>query len=162
MEHHQHNDKKDQKDHTKHYLTLGMMAILSFIAMYILMYAMVNKYQNVFTNLNQFYMAATMTMPMLIIEILLMRHMYMNKKLNFAIIIICTLALIGFYSGTRKQIGVSDRQFVRSMIPHHAGAILMCQESDLSDPELKKLCEEIVASQQKEIDQMKAKLHELK
>lgn len=162
MEHHPHKDHKSDKDDTKHYVTLGGMAILSFIAMYILMYAMVNKYENVFTNLNQFYMAATMTMPMLIIEVILMRHMYMNKKLNFAIIVICTLALIGFYSGTRKQIGVSDRQFVKSMIPHHAGAILMCQESDLSDPELKKLCEEIVASQQKEIDQMKAKLRELK
>ncbi len=168
MEHHQHKDHnkgtdhKKVMDHTKHYVTLGVMAILSFIAMYILMYAMVDKYENVFTNLNQFYMAATMTMPMLIIEILLMRHMYMNKKLNFSIIVICALALIGFYSGTRKQIGVSDRQFLKSMIPHHAGAILMCQESDLSDPELKKLCEEIVASQQIEIDQMKAKLNDLK
>ncbi|HEY0743043.1 MAG TPA: DUF305 domain-containing protein [Chryseosolibacter sp.] len=162
MEHHQHKDSKNDKDHLKHYVTLGVMAILSFIAMYILMYAMVNKYENVFTNVNQFYMAATMTMPMLIIEVILMRHMYMNKKLNLAIIVICALALIGFYSGTRKQLGVSDRQFLKSMIPHHAGAILMCQESDLSDPELKKLCEEIVASQQKEIDQMKAKLRDLK
>lgn len=168
MEHHQHKDhnkdtdhKKDM-DHTKHYVTLGVMAVLSFIAMYILMYAMVDKYENVFTNVNQFYMAATMTMPMLIIEVILMRHMYMNKKLNLAIIVICALALLGFYSGTRKQIGVSDRQFLKSMIPHHAGAILMCQESDLSDPELKKLCEEIVASQQKEIDLMKAKLREQK
>ena len=126
------------------------------------MYAMVDKYDNVFTNVNQFYMAATMTMPMLIIEVLLMRHMYLNKKLNFTIVCICVLALIGFYSGTRKQIGVSDKQFLKSMIPHHAGAILMCQESDLSDPELKKLCEEIVASQQKEIDQMKAKLRDIK
>ena len=168
MEHHQHKDhnkdtdhKKDM-DHTKHYVTLGVMAVLSFIAMYILMYAMVDKYENVFTNVNQFYMAATMTMPMLIIEVILMRHMYMNKKLNLTIIVICALALVGFYSGTRKQIGVSDRQFLKSMIPHHAGAILMCQESDLSDPELKKLCEEIVASQQKEIDLMKAKLREQK
>lgn len=107
-------------------------------------------------------MAATMTMPMLIIEVILMRHMYMNKKLNFVLIVICALSLVGFYTGTRKQIAVSDKQFLKSMIPHHAGAILMCQETDLTDPELKRLCEEIVASQQKEIDQMKAKLRELK
>lgn len=48
------------------------------------------------------------------------------------------------------------------MIPHHAGAILMCEEANIQDPEIKKLCEEIKLSQQREIDQMKAKLNELK
>jgi uncharacterized protein (DUF305 family) len=48
------------------------------------------------------------------------------------------------------------------MIPHHAGAILMCNEADIKDPEVKKLCEEIIASQTKEIDQMKLKLTEIK
>ena len=47
------------------------------------------------------------------------------------------------------------------MIPHHAGAILMCENANIQDPEIKKLCEEIVASQQREIAQMKAKLIEL-
>lgn len=161
MEQHSHH-KNQSNSHAKHYLMLAVMGMLSFIAMYALMYSMVNKYENVYTNVNQFYMAATMTMPMLIIEVILMRHMYMNKKLNFVLIVICALSLVGFYTGTRKQIAVSDKQFLKSMIPHHAGAILMCQETDLTDPELKRLCEEIVASQQKEIDQMKAKLRELK
>jgi uncharacterized protein (DUF305 family) len=44
------------------------------------------------------------------------------------------------------------------MIPHHAGAILMCNEAQLTDPEVKRLCEGIVASQEREIAQMKAKL----
>jgi uncharacterized protein (DUF305 family) len=47
------------------------------------------------------------------------------------------------------------------MIPHHAGAILMCNDANITDPEIKKLCEEIIASQEKEIAQMKAKLKEL-
>lgn len=156
MEHEQH------KDHNRHYIMLGVMAVLSFIAMYALMYSMVDKFENVYTNVNQFYMAATMTMPMIIIEILVMRGMYHNKKLNVALIAVSVLALVGFYLGVRKQMAVDDKQFLKSMIPHHAGAILMCQESDLTDPELKKLCEEIVASQQKEIDQMKTKLQQLK
>lgn len=42
------------------------------------------------------------------------------------------------------------------MIPHHSSAILMCQESELSDPEIVMLCEEIVKSQEEEIAQMKA------
>ncbi|MFN8335446.1 MAG: DUF305 domain-containing protein [Cyclobacteriaceae bacterium] len=160
MEHGQHTDHN--KDHNKHYIMLGAMAVLSFIAMYALMYSMVNKFENVYANINQFYMTATMTMPMVIIEVLLMRHMYHNKKVNAIILGVSALALVGFYWGVRQQVAVNDRQFLKSMIPHHAGAILMCQESDITDPELKKLCEEIVASQQREIDQMKAKLREMK
>jgi len=138
------------------------MAVLSFMAMYILMYSMVNSFSNVFTNVNQFYMAGLMTMPMIIIEIVVMSSMYMNKKLNALIIAISSILLIAFYLFIRQQTAVSDKQFLKSMIPHHGGAILMCNEANIKDPEIKKLCEEIRSSQQKEIDQMKAKLEELK
>ena len=39
------------------------------------------------------------------------------------------------------------------MIPHHSRAILVCQESDLSDPEIM-LCEAIIQTQREEIRQM--------
>ena len=58
----------------------------------------------------------------------------------------------------REQTAINDRQFLRSMIPHHAGAILMCQQAPVDDEEIKALCRSIVASQQSEIDIMKAKL----
>ena len=150
-----------EKMHGNHYKALAIMAILSFACMYILMYSMTNTIQNVFPNLNQFYMAGLMAMPMIIIEIVLMRHMYMNSKLNLAIVSIGSVALITFYMLIRHQTGVSDRQFLRSMIPHHSGAILMCEKANIQDPEIKKLCEEIIASQQREIEQMKTKLDEL-
>ena len=62
--------------------------------------------------------------------------------------------------GIRQQVAVSDRQFLRSMIPHHAGAILMCKQNRLNDPDLQQLCRGIVTSQQSEIDLMKAKLEQ--
>jgi hypothetical protein len=138
------------------------MAILSFACMYILMYAMVNSGSNVLPNPNQFYMAGLMTMPMIIIELLLMRSMYAMKNWNIAIGAICVVGLIGFYSAIRQQAAVDDKQFLKSMIPHHAGAILMCNEANIKDPEVKKLCEEIVSSQKREIEQMKSKLAEIK
>ena len=85
----------------------------------------------------------------------------MNKQLNLVIIGFSAVALIAFYMSIRKQAFVSDKQFLKSMIPHHAGAILMCKNANIQDPEIKKLCEEIIASQQREIAQMKAKLEEL-
>lgn len=41
------------------------------------------------------------------------------------------------------------------MIPHHAGAILMCEQAPIQDSEIKTLCRGIIASQQAEIHQMK-------
>ncbi len=144
-----------------HYKRLLIMAVLSFVSMYVLMYAMVNTFANVFINVNQFYMAGLMTAPMIIIEIALMGSMYQDKKLNAIIIAASSIILIAFFIFIRQQSGVSDKQFLKSMIPHHASAILMCEKTDIEDPEIKELCVSIISSQQEEIDQMKAKLNEL-
>jgi hypothetical protein len=53
----------------RHYGLLLVMAVLFFLSMYILMYAMVDRVSNVYPNLNQFYMAGLMTAPMLVIEL---------------------------------------------------------------------------------------------
>ena len=141
-----------------HYRRLLVMMALSFIAMYVLMYAMVDRFANVFNSVNQVYMAGLMAAAMLIIELLVMGGMYPNKRWNTILIVLGAVALIGFWVAIRQQAVVGDRQFLRSMIPHHAGAILMCQEAQITDQEIRKLCESIIAGQQSEIDQMKAML----
>src|SRR5437667_11142822 len=50
----------------RHYVHLATMTALSFISLYILMYAMVNRFANVYSNLNQFYMAGLMTAPIVV------------------------------------------------------------------------------------------------
>jgi hypothetical protein len=146
---------------TGHYRPLLLMTALHFIAMYVLMYSMVNVFANVHNNLNQVYMAGIMTASMLLLELPLMSAMYPSWKLNVAITGIGIVALIGFFLAIRQQTAISDRQFLRSMIPHHAGAILMCEQAPISDPDIHELCGDIVSSQQAEIDLMKAKLAEL-
>jgi len=145
-----------------HYRNLIIMAVFSFIAMYALMYAMVDSLGNVYANVNQAYMAGLMTASMLIIELLVMRDMYEHKRANAAILAGSTIGLIACFWFIQKQTAVTDTQFLRSMIPHHAAAILMCEEAPLSDPEIKTLCERIITSQRSEIDQMTAKLGALK
>lgn len=147
--------------HSKHYWHLLIMAALSFMAMYILMYAMVDVFANVFPNFNQFYMAGLMTAPMIIIELLVMRGMYMNVMLNIGIITVSIIALIAFFLFIRWQTAIGDKQFLKSMIPHHAAAILMCQQAPLQDPGIRELCRRIVSNQQSEIDLMKTMLNEL-
>lgn len=143
---------------TSPYGRFGLMILLSFLAMYGLMYAMVNELDNVVHNLNQVYMAGLMAAPMAIIELLIMRAMYPDKKLNGVLILVSVVALIGCWLGIRQQLAIGDRQFLRSMIPHHSGAILMCQQASLQDPEVLALCRAIVTSQREEIAQMEAML----
>lgn len=143
------------------YRKLLIMLVLSFISMYILMYSMANSLGNVYPNVNQFYMACLMTMPMIIIELELMGKMYVNKRLNTFLIYLSSAALIAFFLLIQFQTGVSDRQFLKGMIPHHAAAILMSEQSKTQDPEIKKLQQDIILSQREEIKVMKAKLKEL-
>jgi uncharacterized protein (DUF305 family) len=122
---------------------------------------MVDKFDNVYPSLNQFYMAGMMTAPMIIIELLLMGSMYPNKKANIFIMVFSVVMLFLFITLIRKQTLISDKEFIKSMIPHHAGAILMCEKSSIEDPKIKKLCQSIKSSQQSEIDWMKMKLNKL-
>jgi hypothetical protein len=147
--------------HSSHYNRLFVMTGLSFIAMFVLMYAMVDSVGSVYANVNQVYMAALMTAPMVILEILLMSRMYENKRMNATIVAVSVVVLAGAYGLIRRQTLVSDEQFLRSMIPHHAGAILMCGQAPLNDPEITSLCRNIKSSQKAEIDQMKAILARL-
>lgn len=144
-----------------HYGRLLAMVVLSFISMYVLMYAMVDRFANVYPNFNQFYMAALMAAPMLIIELLLMGSMYPNKKLNTALIVAGVLALGLFWMLIRQQTAINDTQFLKSMIPHHAGALLMCEKAPVQDAQIQALCRTIISGQQAEIDQMKVMLNRL-
>ena len=148
-------------NHHNHYRHLVIMAALSFASMYVLMYAMVNSLANVYNNLNQVYMAGLMTAPMIIIELIVMRAMYHDMRRNAAIIGVSVITGVACFLLLRAQTGISDREFLRSMIPHHGGAILMCEQASIQDPEIQALCRGIRAGQQAEIDQMRARLRAL-
>jgi hypothetical protein len=120
------------------------MIVLSFLATYALMYAMVNTFGNVYSSLNQVYMAGLMTAAMLLIELSFMGGMYPNRRLNAMLLAAGAAALHLFWMATRRQAAVSGDQF-----------LLMCQGARIEDPGIAELC------QQSEIDWMKAKLGEL-
>src|SRR5437016_14288204 len=126
----------------RHYVHLAIMIALSFISMYILMYAMVNRFANVYSNLNQFYMGGLMTAPVVVIELALMGSRYKHKNGNIIIVAISVVVLGAFLLGIRQQAAIGDKNLLRSMIPHHAGAILMCERALIRDAEIKKLCKE--------------------
>ena len=138
------------------YWMFALNLALSLIPMYLAMFTMIDGWGDFRNNVNMLYMALTMLAPMGMIMLATMGSMYGNKPLNLALY--AGLAVLFFASlwATRAQALVDDKQFVDSMIPHHSGAILMCREARLTDPELVKLCGEIVKAQRAEIRQMEA------
>jgi hypothetical protein len=150
------------KPHHMPYVHFGAMLALSSVIMFGFMYAMVDRLANVYPNLNQAYMAGLMVAPMAVLELLLMGAVYPDKNLNRVIAGASLVVLLGCWIGIRQQTAISDKSFLRSMIPHHAGAILMCNQAPITDPQIRKLCAGIVKSQQAEIEEMKGILNRLK
>jgi uncharacterized protein (DUF305 family) len=152
---------REVSTHGHAYGRLAVMATLSFVSMYVLMYAMVDRFPNVVNNVNQLYMAALMAAPMVLIELVLMKSMFTNRKLNAIIATSAVILMVGSFLMIRRQVAVGDKQFLRSMIPHHAGAILMCEQASLDDQGVQDLCVKIIQSQREEIAEMKARLKQL-
>lgn len=137
-----------------HYARFALNLALSFVIMYFVMFAMIDGAGDFFNNINMFYMALMMVAPMAILMLLLMGSMYPNRRLNIALHVGFVALFLLAFAGIRTQVGVGDAQFLRSMIPHHSGAILMCREARIADAEIAALCRRIETSQRSEIDQM--------
>lgn len=137
------------------YSKLAWMGLLHLPFMYVIMFAMVYSGDEVFHNLNTFYMAVMMVAPMIFLMPLTMPDMYKDKRRNLAVYGISVAMLLMGFLFVRGQILIGDRQFLRSMIPHHSGAVLMCEKSKIQDAEIKTLCGEIIKSQTSEIERMK-------
>ena len=140
----------------EHYLMFGLNLLLSAVIMYLGMFAMIWSGVEFVQNINFFYMALIMWAPMSAVMLWTMKSMYRNSRLNLGLYSLFVLVFALSLWGMRDQLLVGDHQFLRSMIPHHSGAILMCERSTLADPEIRSLCEGIVRGQAQEIAQMKS------
>ncbi|MFC5422928.1 DUF305 domain-containing protein [Bosea eneae] len=126
--------------------------------MYFVMYTMIATVAHFRFNLNNVYMTLMMVAPMTVIMLVSMRSMFPSRRINLAVGAAAILVFAVSFVGMRTQAGIGNAEFLRAMIPHHSGAILMCEQATLTDPEIKALCGDIVASQRKEIAQMEALL----
>ena len=138
------------------YASLAVQTIVSGIIMYLVMFVMIDSLDSFYSNLNMLYMTLMMVAPMVVLMIVAMWHMFPSKAANVALLVGSLVIFAGSFALIRTQTTIGDTAFLRSMIPHHSGAILMCREASLSDPEIVRLCGEIKESQRREIDEMKA------
>ncbi|TDS19047.1 DUF305 family protein family protein [Maribacter caenipelagi] len=152
------NKNKGMSQYTKFFLMLGS----SFIAMYITMYLNTYEFDHVWFSLTRFYMVCLGIATMAVIMLLFMLNMYQDKKKNIAILagsVILFLGALGLVRDQKSTVG--DVLWMKAMIPHHSIAILTSERADIEDPEVKKLAEEIIKAQRKEIAEMKAMIERL-
>ena len=149
-------------DHAAHpYRKLFIELALDFVIMFFVMYSMIATARHLYLNLGNVYMTLMMVAPMMALMIFFMGKMYPSPSFNRLMVGLAGLIFAVGWFGMREQVGVDNAQFLRSMIPHHSGAILMCEKAKLTDPEVVQLCQNIVAAQNREIVQMQAILQRI-
>ena len=139
-----------------------LMLVVSFIIMYTIMFLNVDSIQHVYLSLTRLYMSLLMVSSMALFMLLFMGSMYTDKRMNILIIFSSIAVFVLSLTFLRTQTFVSDEQYMHAMIPHHSSAILTSKHANLQDPEVKKLAEDIIKAQEREIAQMKQILERLK
>src|SRR5215217_3575474 len=138
-------------EHAEHkmqapYTGLAIEMAIDFIIMYLVMYTMIATLDHFYLNINNVYMTLMMVAPMTIIMLVGMRSMFPSPRANVAVGVIAALVFVASFAAMRTQAAVGNEEFLRSMIPHHSGAILMCEQSSITDAEIVALCGGIVKS----------------
>lgn len=151
------HDKKGKSLYTKFVLMLAA----SFIAMYVTMYFNTYEMDHVYFSLTRFYMACLGISAMAVIMLLFMLHMYKNKMKNIAILLGSAILFTGALTLVRTQTPIGDVLYMKAMIPHHSIAVLTSKRADINDPEVRKLADEIIEAQIREIAEMQAYIQRL-
>lgn len=144
--------------YTKFFAMVGM----SFLAMYVTMYLNTYSMDHLYFSLTRFYMTCLGISAMAVIMLLFMLGMYKNKKKNRAILLgsLLLFSTALFLVRVQRPI-IGDVLWMKAMIPHHSIAILTSERADIKDPEVKKLANDIIEAQKKEIEEMKIMINRL-
>jgi hypothetical protein len=142
------------------YRKLLLALSINTVWMFLSAGVMVREWAHYLPNVNWLYMALFMVAPMGLTMLVVMRSMFMDKRMNVVLFVSFAVLLVLSFAAIRTQAFVGNDAFLRAMIPHHSGAIVMCDESAVTDPQIEALCDQIVAAQREEIAEMKALLAE--
>lgn len=127
----------------------------SIVITFGLMYQLVYSFDHVFFSTNRLVAAIIMGSVMAVIMLGFMWSMYEGKGTKIAVLLVAAIAAIGLLAMNRSQALNDDVRFMKSMIPHHSIAINNARKSSISDPRVRKLADQIIESQIREIEEMK-------
>jgi len=145
------------------YVRFGAMIGTSIVAMYFLTY--LNSYRIVdhagFSE-TRVFMALIMGSCMAVIMLSFMLGMHKNRRMNIGIYIASGLLFGTALWLVRSQVTVDDVDYMEAMIPHHSIAILTSERARIEDPRVRRLADEIIAAQRREIAEMKVLIEDIR
>ncbi|WP_372621942.1 DUF305 domain-containing protein [Falsiroseomonas sp.] len=137
------------------YWRFAAMIATSTVVMYGLMYLNTYAFEHVFWSETRAWMALVMGACMAVIMLGFMLGMYRNRTVNLAIFAGAAAVFALALWLVRSQATVNDIEYMKAMIPHHSIAILTSERAQISDPRVRKLAQEIIEAQEREIAEMK-------
>jgi uncharacterized protein (DUF305 family) len=143
------------------YGKFAAMILTSTLLMLGLMYLNTYQLEHVMFSETRTYMALIMGATMAVVMLGFMWKMYGNTRANLAILAgAVSVFAVALYL-VRSQRTVEDVAYMKAMVPHHSIAILTSERSQISDPRVQRLADQIIESQRREIAEMKALIAEL-
>ena len=137
------------------YWRFAAMIVTSTLVMYGLMYLNTYAFEHVFFSETRTWMALLMGATMAVVMLGFMLSMYKNRLINMAIFAGAVLVFAGSLWLVRSQATVDDTDYMSAMIPHHSIAIMTSKRAQITDPRGRKLADEIIAAQEREIAEMR-------
>lgn len=143
------------------YLRFAAMIATSTLVMLGLMYLNTYQLDHIFWSETRAYMALIMGASMAMVMLTFMLGMYRDKRVNVGIYIASIAVFAVALYLVRSQATIQQVSYMKAMIPHHSIAILTSERAEISDPRVRRLADEIIESQRREIGEMKMLIAEL-
>ena len=137
------------------------MIVTSTVIMFVLMYQLVYSADHVFFSINRFIASLVMACVMTLVMLAFMWSMYRGPKTRIAIVIAGGLLGIILLVVNRGQLVIDDTRFMKAMIPHHSIAINNARKATIRDPRVRRLADQIIESQVREIAEMQLLLDDI-
>lgn len=143
------------------YWRFAAMIATSTTVMFGLMYLNTYAFEHVQWSETRLWMAFLMGACMASIMLGFMLNMYNNKMLNATIFAGSAIVFALALWLVRSQSTIGDVDYMKAMIPHHSIAIMTSERAQITDPRVRKLADEIVDAQRREIAEMKYLVEQL-
>jgi uncharacterized protein (DUF305 family) len=143
------------------YWRFAAMIGTSTLVMFGLMYLNTFAFEHVFWSETRAWMALVMGAVMAVIMLSFMLSMYKSTKVNVAIYLGSVLVFMLALWLVRSQATIGDAEYMKAMIPHHSIAIMTSERAQITDQRVRKLADEIIEAQRREISEMKYLINDL-
>lgn len=138
----------------------AMIAVSTFI-MFFLMYQLIYSLDHAMFSVNRLLAALVMGCVMSTVMLSFMWPMYSGMRTKIAVLAVAILGAVILLLVNRNQALIGDTSFMKAMIPHHSIAINNAEKAGIHDPRVRRLADEIIASQVREIAEMKLLLTDI-